>query len=41
MILTPEKNTNLLDTLVEFAYAEYGSALEMLAAFKTNKSPRT
>ena len=40
MILTPEKNNNLLATLVEFAYAEYGSALEMLAAAKKSKSPR-
>ena len=40
MILSPEKNTNLLDTLVEFSYAEYGSALEMLAAAKRAKSPK-
>ena len=40
MILTPEKNKNLLETLVEFGYAEYGSALEMLAAAKSAKSPR-
>lgn len=40
MILTPEKNTDLLGTLVEFAYAEYGSALEMLAAAKKAKSPK-
>ena len=31
MILSPDKkNQDLLGTLVEFAYAEYGSALEML-----------
>ena len=40
MILTPEKNRDLLGTLVEFAYAEYGSALEMLAAAKKAKSPK-
>ena len=40
MILTPENNKNLLATLVEFAYAEYGSALEMLEAAKKSKSPR-
>ena len=40
MILTPEKNNDLLGTLVEFAYAEYGSALEMLAAAKRAKSPK-
>ena len=40
MILTPANNSNLLETLVEFAYAEYGSALEMLAAAKRSKSPR-
>ena len=40
MILTPEKNNDLLGTLVEFAYAEYGSALEMLAAAKKAKSPK-
>ena len=40
MIITPEKNKNLLKTLVEFAYAEYGSALEMLAAAKNTKSPK-
>ena len=40
MILTPEKNKDLLATLVEFAYAEYGSALEMLAAAKRAKSPK-
>ena len=31
---------DLLGTLVEFAYAEYGSALEMLAAAKRAKSPK-
>ena len=40
MILTPEKNRDLLGTLVEFAYAEYGSALEMLAAAKRAKSKK-
>ena len=40
MILTPESNKGLLETLVEFAYAEYGSALEMLEAAKKSKSPR-
>lgn len=34
MIITPEKNSNLLKTLVEFGYAEYGSAIEMLMASK-------
>ena len=40
MILTPEKNNDLLGTLVEFAYAEYGSALEMLIAAKKATSPK-
>ena len=40
MILTPEKNNDLLGTLVEFAYAEYWSALEMLSAAKRAKSPK-
>ena len=40
MILTPEKNDNLLATLSEFAYAEYGSAIEMLAAAKNTNSPK-
>ena len=40
MILIPEKNRDLLGTLVEFAYAEYGSALEMLAAAKKAKSSK-
>jgi len=41
MILSPDKkNQDLLGTLVEFAYAEYGSALEMLAAAKKAKSPK-
>ena len=41
MILTPDKkNQDLLGTVVEFAYAEYGSALEMLAAAKRAKSPK-
>ena len=40
MILSPEKNNDLLGTLVEFAYAEYGSALEMLAAAKRAESPK-
>jgi len=31
---------NLYKTLVEFAYAEYGSALEMLAAAKKAESPK-
>ena len=40
MFLVPEKKSNLYNTLVEFAYAEYGSALEMLKAAKTANSPR-
>jgi hypothetical protein len=40
MIITPSKNAKVIPTLVEFAYAEYGSALEMLAAAKAVKSPR-
>lgn len=40
MIITPEKNKNLLKTLVEFGYAEYGSALEMLMASKKTKSTK-
>ncbi len=40
MILTPEKDKNLLKSIVEFSYAEYGSALEMLAAAKRAKSPK-
>ena len=40
MILAPENNKNLYKTLVEFGYAEYGSALEMLAAAKKAESPR-
>ncbi|WP_435088923.1 hypothetical protein [Candidatus Pelagibacter bacterium nBUS_29] len=40
MFLVPDKKTNLYNTLVEFAYAEYGSALEMLKAAKTANSPR-
>ena len=41
MILSPDKNNqDLLGTLVEFAYAEYGSALEMLAAAKKAKSSK-
>ena len=40
MILTPEKDQNLLKSIVEFSYAEYGSALEMLAAAKRAKSPK-
>ena len=41
MILSPDKkNQDLLGTVVEFAYAEYGSALEMLAAAKRAKSPK-
>jgi len=39
MILTPDSDKNLLSTLVEFSYAEYGSALEMLSASKNVKSP--
>lgn len=39
MILTPDSDKNLLSTLVEFSYAEYGSALEMLFASKNVKSP--
>ncbi len=40
MILTPDNNNNLLRTIVEFTYAEYGSALEMLIAAKKVNSPR-
>ena len=40
MILTPQKNANLLRTLIEFSYAEYGSALEVLAAAKRTNSPK-
>ena len=41
MILSPDKkNQDLLGTLVEFAYAEYGSALEMLVAAKKASSPK-
>lgn len=40
MFLVPEKKSNLYNTLVEFAYAEYGSALEMLKAAKTANSPK-
>ena len=40
MILIPENNNNLYKTLVEFGYAEYGSALEMLAAAKKAESPK-
>ena len=40
MILAPGKNKDLLATLVEFGYAEYGSALEMLAAAKSTESPK-
>ena len=40
MFLVPDKKSNLYNTLVEFAYAEYGSALEMLKAAKTANSPR-
>jgi len=39
VILTPDSDKNLLSTLVEFSYAEYGSALEMLYASKNVKSP--
>ena len=39
MILTPENDKNLILTLIEFSYAEYGSALEMLRASKMVKSP--
>ena len=35
MILAPGKNKDLLATLVELGKAEYGSALEMLAASKS------
>ena len=38
MFLAPKNNQNLCKTLVEFGYAEYGSALEMLAAAKKTKS---
>ena len=40
MILTPQKNSNINKTLLEFAYAEYGSALEMLAAAKRTNSDK-
>ena len=40
MIITPSKDSKLIPTLVEFAYAEYGSALEMLAAAKLTSSPK-
>lgn len=40
MFIQPDKKTNLYNTLVEFAYAEYGSALEMLAAAKKAESPK-
>ena len=41
MILSPDKNNqDLLGTIVEFAYAEYGSALEMLTAAKKATSPK-
>ncbi len=40
MILTPDNNNNLLRTIVEFTYAEYGSALEMLVAAKKVHSPK-
>ena len=38
MILAPGNSKNLYKTLVEFGYAEYGSALEMLAASKRAES---
>ncbi len=41
MILNPGKNKNLLKTLVEFGYAEYGSALEMLEASKRTESEKS
>lgn len=40
MFLQPDKKKSLYNTLVEFGYAEYGSALEMLAAAKRTDSPR-
>ena len=40
MILAPESKKNLYKTLVEFGYAEYGSAIEMLAAAKKTKSSK-
>lgn len=40
MFIQPDKKSNLYNTLVEFAYAEYGSALEMLAAAKKAESPK-
>ena len=40
MILSPEKNKNLLATILEFSYAEYGSALEMLTAAKKTSNPK-
>tara|TARA_B110000008_G_scaffold131600_1_gene133748 strand:+ start:282 stop:1049 length:768 start_codon:yes stop_codon:yes gene_type:complete len=40
MIITPQNNSNLHKTLVEFGYAEYGSALEMLAASKKAQSAK-
>ena len=39
MILTPNSLSNLPLTILEFSYAEFGSALEMLAAAKYVKSP--
>lgn len=41
MILSPGQNKNLLATIVEFGYAEYGSALEMLAASKNTNSEKS
>ena len=40
MFLQPDQKNSLYKTLVEFGYAEYGSALEMLAAAKKADSPR-
>ena len=40
MIFAPQNNKNLYKTLVEFGYAEYGSALEMLAAAKKAESSK-
>ena len=40
MIFAPGNSKNLYKTLVEFGYAEYGSALEMLAASKRAESSK-
>ena len=40
MIFAPQNDKNIYKTLVEFGYAEYGSALEMLAAAKRAESSK-